>query len=255
MSGEVVIHRQGHVAELVFSNGSNNHVNVRLLQKLADALEELDGDASCRAVVLASEGKAFCAGADLARDSGLGGTGDDPVREFYDQALRLFATRKPIVAAVQGAAIGAGLGLAVAADFRVASPQARLAANFTRLGFHPGFGLTCTLPRLVGGQRANLMFMTSRRFKAQEVLGWGLVDAVVEGDVRAAAGVLAAEIAENAPLALIATRRTLRRDLLQQVTDALVREHAEQSILRQTTDYAEGVASVFERRPAQFIGA
>ena len=72
--------------------------------------------------------------------------------------------------------------------------------------------------------------------------------------MRAAACVLAAEIAENAPLALIATRRTVRRELLQQVTDALVREHAEQSILRQTADYAEGVSSVFERRPANFIG-
>ena len=254
MSGRVEVRRQGHVGEVIFSNGQNNHLNVSLLQHLANALEDLDGDRNCRAVVLASDGKPFCAGADLAGESGLGGSGDDPVREFYDQALRLFATRKPIVAAIQGAAIGAGLGLALTADFRISAPEARFAANFTRLGFHPGFGLTCTLPRLVGVQNANLMFLTSRRFKPADVIGWGLVDRVVPAEARGAAVALAEEIAENAPLALLATRRTLRRDLLQQVTEALVREHAEQSILRQTADYAEGVSSVFERRPAKFSG-
>ena len=104
------------------------------------------------------------------------------------------------LAAVQGAAIGAGLGLALAADFRVAAPEARFAANFTKLGYHPGFGLTVTLPRLVGAQRAALMILTSRRFKPEEVEGWGLTDQVVPlAELRSAALALAHEIAEKNP--------------------------------------------------------
>lgn len=257
MSADVRVRRDGHVAEIVFANPPNNHVNVDLLRGIADALEALDGEIAIRAIVLASDGKPFCAGADLAaRDGGgVGGAGPDPVRAFYDQALRLFATRKPVVAAIQGAAVGAGLGLAVAADFRVASPEARFTANFTKLGFHPGFGLTVTLPRLIGAQRASLMILTARRLKPEEVLGWGLVDAIVPADaLRAEAHRLAAEIAENAPLALVATRKTLRLGLHAEVTAALLREHAEQSVLRQTEDYAEGVRSVNERRPGRFVG-
>jgi enoyl-CoA hydratase/carnithine racemase len=124
-----------------------------------------------------------------------------------------------------------------------------------RLGYHPGFGLTYMLPRLIGAQRAALMMLTARRFKPAEVLGWGLIDSLVDtADLRDAALALAAEIAENAPLSLLATRRTLRRELTTQIAETLVREHAAQGLLRDTHDYAEGVKSVFERRPASFIG-
>jgi enoyl-CoA hydratase/carnithine racemase len=254
-SDRITLNIYGHVAEMVFQNRPHNHVNVDLLCALADQLEALDANPEIRAVVLASEGKSFCAGADLATHDSMGGVSADPVREFYDQALRLFDCKKPIVAAIQGATIGAGLGLAIAADYRIAAPEARFAANFTKLGFHPGFGLTHTLPRLIGAQRAGLMFMTARRFKAEEMLDWGLVDQIAEGPaLRGAALALAQEIAENAPLALLATRQTLRDGLVEAVTEALVHEHGEQSVLRQTADYAEGVSSVFERRPAKFLG-
>jgi enoyl-CoA hydratase/carnithine racemase len=254
-SHSVSVHHEGHVAAIVFANAPNNHISTELLSDLGAALEGLDAEPDCRAIVLASDGKPFCAGADLASGDGLGGVAANPIRQFYDQALRLFATKKPVIAAVQGAAIGAGLGLAVAADFRVAAKEARFSANFTRLGFHPGFGLTHTLPRLIGAQRASLMFMTSRRFKADEAADWGLVDQVVDaGSLREAAMNLAHEIAENAPLALLATRKTVRGTLLADVTRTLEHELAEQAILRKTADYAEGVASVFERRPANFTG-
>jgi enoyl-CoA hydratase/carnithine racemase len=256
MTHLVTVTRHNHVAHITFSNPPHNFATVALLRAIADALESLDADPSCRAVVLASTGKTFCAGGELANPvgGGLGGTGADPFREFYDQALRLYATGKPIVAAIQGAAVGAGLGLAVAADFRVASPEARFAANFTKLGFHPGFGLTATLPRLIGVHRANLMFLTAARYKPEEVLPWGLVDRIAPDALQTALA-LAAEIAENAPLALLSTRKTLRAGLAEQVTAALAHEHAEQTILRQTDDYAEGVRSVGERRPGRFTGA
>src|SRR6202043_3660302 len=104
------------------------------------------------ASVLAAAGKSFCAGADLASPEGVGGSGLAGVSPLYYQAVRLFAVKKPIVATVQGAAVGAGLGLALVADFRVVAPEARFASNFVKLGFHPGFGITYTLPRLIGQQ-------------------------------------------------------------------------------------------------------
>jgi enoyl-CoA hydratase/carnithine racemase len=255
MTDLVSVTRRSHVAQVTFSNPPHNFATVALLGAIADALEALDRDPDCRAVVLASEGKIFCAGGELANPvgGGLGGVGADPFREFYDQALRLYATKKPIVAAVQGAAVGAGLGLAVAADFRVASPEARFAANFTKLGFHPGFGLTATLPRLIGVHRAGLMFMGALRYKPEEVLPWGLVDRIAPDAVEGALG-LAQEIAENAPLALVSTRKTLRAGLVEEVTAALAHEHAEQAILRRTEDYAEGVRAVAERRVGRFTG-
>lgn len=246
----------GHVGEIIWSNPPHNHATVGLLKDLGAALAAFDADISVRAVVLASEGKPFCAGADLASADGFGGATDDPIREFYDQALTIFASKKPIVAAIQGAAIGAGLGLAVAADFRVAAPEARFSGNFTRLGFHPGFGLTVTLPRLIGHQRALEMFMTSARYKSEEVAPWGLVDRLApSGGALEGAHVLAAEIAGNAPLALVATRATLRSGMVEEIRARLDHEHAEQAVLRATADYAEGVASVFERRNANFTGS
>lgn len=245
----------GHVATVMIDRPPNNHVSVELMADLADALENLDNSNDCRAVVLASAGKAFCAGADLVAPDGIAGKGMGGINALYDQAVRLFSVETPIVAAVQGAAVGAGLGLALIADFRVAAPEARFTANFVKLGFHPGFGLTHTLPRLIGQQRANLMFLTGRRVKAEEALAWGLVDEVAPlADLLSSAQALAAEIAENAPLAVIATRKTLRQGLADAVRAQTNHEHAEQTILRATEDFAEGVRAVQERRPGRFTG-
>ena len=246
---------EGHVATVMIDRPPNNHVSVELMADLADALENLDNSNACRAVVLASAGKAFCAGADLVAPDGIAGKGMGGINALYDQAVRLFSVETPIVAAVQGAAVGAGLGLALIADFRVAAPEARFTANFVKLGFHPGFGLTHTLPRLIGQQRANLMFLTGRRVKAEEALAWGLVDEVAPlADLLSSAQALAAEIAENAPLAVIATRKTLRQGLADAVRAQTNHEHAEQTILRATEDFAEGVRAVQERRPGRFTG-
>src|SRR5690606_21198522 len=121
--------------------------------------------------------------------------------------------------------------------------------------FHPGFGLTHTLPRLIGHGRAELMFLTSRRVKADEALAWGLADQVVNlGELRDAAFSLAREIAENAPLAIVATRKTLRGDLAKAVREATNREFVEQAWLRKTEDFKEGIRSVNERRLGNFKG-
>lgn len=249
----ITVTAAGHVAVITIDKPPHNHVSVDLMRDLADALDAIDGEVGLRCSVLQSAGKNFCAGADLVRSESAGGLGS--VNPLYDQAVRLFSAKKPVVAAVQGGAIGAGLGLAVMADFRVASPDARFAANFVKLGFHPGFGLTHTLPRLIGTAKAELMFLTGRRVKAEDGLPWGLVDEVVPlEDLRAAALALASEIAENAPLAIISTRKTLRGELAAAVRAQTDKEATEQGWLRDTEDYKEGVRSVTERRAGNFAG-
>jgi enoyl-CoA hydratase/carnithine racemase len=146
-------------------------------------------------------------------------------------------------------------GLAVSADFRVTCPEARFAANFTKLGFHPGFGLTATLPDLVGKNNAELIFYTSRRVTGEEATRMGLANVCVPQDqVRAEAMKLAAEIAECSPLGLLSTRATMRDGLADRVLAATNHELAEQSRLRATEDFKEGVKATAERRVANFRG-
>ena len=253
MSETVTVDVDGHVALLTFANPPVNFATVSLLRLIADQLEQLDRQTEIRAIVLSAAGTVFCAGADLVSENGFGAEGNDPLREFYDQALRIYACQKPLIAAVQGAAIGAGLGLAVAADFRVAAPTAKFSANFVKLAFHPGFGLTYTLPQLIGAQRASLMFLTGGRYSAEEVAHWGLVDRLTSTEsVVDEAIKFAAAIAVNGPLALLATRATLRKNLVVQVTEAIKHEHQQQLLLQPTADFAEGVRSSGERRPGKF---
>jgi enoyl-CoA hydratase/carnithine racemase len=212
-------------------------------------------------VVLCAQGKSFCAGANFGDGSTLDQSGQRPgeaaapVGHLYMQAIRLFRSAKPIIGAIHGAAVGGGLGLAMVPDFRVTCPEARFCANFTRLGFHPGFGLTVTLPEAIGRQNAAMMFYTSRRITGEEALRMGLADVLVpQAEVRAAAQKLAAEIAENAPLGVMATRATLRAGLAERVKAATAHELEEQSRLRKTEDFKEGVRAMAERRVPGFAG-
>jgi enoyl-CoA hydratase/carnithine racemase len=251
----------GYVATIEIRRPPNNFFDLSLINQIADALEELDADAKCRAVVLAAQGKSFCAGANFGDGSTLDKSGQrpgeeaSPVGHLYMQAVRLFRSKKPIVGAIHGAAVGGGLGLAMVPDFRVACPETRFAANFTRLGFHPGFGLTETLPAVIGKQNAAMMFYTSRRIGGEEAHRIGLADVLVPQDqVRAAAQKLAAEIAENAPLAILATRATMRTGLADRVKAATEHELEEQKRLRATEDFKEGVKAMAERRVPNFAG-
>jgi enoyl-CoA hydratase/carnithine racemase len=169
--------------------------------------------------------------------------------------VRIFATELPIVAAVQGAAIGGGLGVALSADFRVACPEARFSANFARLGFHHGFGTTVSLPAVVGQQRALELLYTGRRIDGEEALRIGLVDRLVPAEsLRDEAIAFARDIAASGPLALRAIRATMRGHLAAAVKAATDHEKAEQDRLGRTADFAEGVRAMGERRPPSFTG-
>src|ERR1041384_5460997 len=196
----------GHVATIEIQRPPNNFFDVVLINSIADALHDLDKNDQCRAVVLAAQGKAFCAGANFGDGSTLNKEGQrpggamTPIGHIYIQAVRLFRSKKPIVGAIHGAAVGGGLGLSMVADFRVACPETRFVGNFTRLGFHPGFGLTETLPAVIGQQNAAMMFYISRRVTGDEAYRMGLADVLVPQDqVRAAAPKLPPATAQNAP--------------------------------------------------------
>ena len=149
----------------------------------------------------------------------------------------------------------AGFGLAVMPDFRVVCPEARFTANFVKLGFHPGFGLTHTLPRLIGHQKAHLLFLTGRRIGGEQAHEWGLADVLTSQDkLRDEAIKLASEIAENAPLAVESVRATMRAGLSDAVKKQTDHEFLEQFRLQKTEDHKEGVKSVAERRPGNFVG-
>jgi 2-(1,2-epoxy-1,2-dihydrophenyl)acetyl-CoA isomerase len=244
------------VATAEIRRGPDNFFDAALIAGLADAYEWLDGRADVRAIVLCSDGKHFCAGADLGGRSAQGNpVTDGGVSTLYAQAVRLFDAQTPVVAAVQGAAIGGGLGLACSADFRVASPLARFAANFARLGFHQGFGLSVTLPAIIGEQHALELLYTGRRITGDEAVLIGLADRLADpGRLRSAARELAAEIAASAPLAVRSIRATMRGGLAARVRAATDREAAEQERLRQTADFAEGIRASSERRPPRFEG-
>lgn len=255
---DIGVEKHGHVTLIEIRRPPLNFFDLSLIQQIADALEQIDEDIESRAVVLASQGKAFCAGANFARPVEAGGdaaSGTGTTGDLYIEAVRIFRNKKPIVAAVQGAAIGGGLGLAVSADFRVACPEARFAANFTRLGFHPGFGLTVTLPEIIGKTNAALMFYTSRRVTGEEAFEMGLANVLVpQEQVHAEAFKLANEIAENSPLGLMSTRATMRAGLADRVKVQTDHELAEQTWLRNTEDFKEGVKATEERRTANFKG-
>jgi len=255
---EIGVSIDGHVATVELRRPPNNFLDIELIADLASALEALDRETNVRSIVLAAEGKHFSAGANLKKrldDQAAGRPLPPPGRHLYHEAQRLVATRKPIVAAVHGSAIGAGLGLALVADFRVSCKEARLAANFTAMGYHPGFGMTATLPRIVGYQRAKWLFLTGKRIPGEEAYAMGLVDRLVaQEEVRQVAQDMAAEIAKAGPLGVQAARETLNLDLVPAFRAATEREMFQQQVLRESNDFKEGVKSGFDRREPVFTG-
>ena len=250
----IAVSESGLIATIEVRRGPNNFVDTDMVGEIADALEVYDRVPTVRAIVLCADGKHFCAGADFGSRGPDGlAQGTKRGRHLYKEAQRLWRTTKPIVAAVHGAAIGAGVGLAVAADFRVTCPEARFSTNFTRMNYHPGFGLTATLPLLIGAQQAALLMYTGRRLTGEEALAIGLADYCVPADqVRTKAAELATEIAQSGPLAIVATRETLRRGLADAVALATEREYEEQDWLRKTADFKEGIKAMGERRLPDF---
>ena len=222
------------------------------------AMDELAGDPGVRVVVVTGEGSAFCSGGDT---SWLASEPDAPVDElrtrmiaFYRAWLSVRRLEVPTIAAINGAAIGAGLCLALACDLRYAARGARMGVPFTRLGLHPGMAGTYLLPDVVGEAAARDLLLTGRLVDADEALGLGLVSRVGEPDgfldevLETAAG-----IARNAPIATRLTTLALR-DRHADIESALQWEALAQPITMATADLQEGIAAVRDKRAPRFSG-
>lgn len=253
MAQNIKVSTASHVSIIEITRPPANYFDRQLINEIVDAAAEVHAYGT-RVIVLCSDGKHFCAGANFAP----GEMGEDRARFselLYREAVRLFDVPVPIIAAVQGSAVGGGLGLACAADFRVAAPSSRFHANFSKLGFHHGFGLSVTLPGIVGQQHAMDLLYTSRRIDGQRAFDIGLVDRLVpEEDIRDEALIWAVEIADAAPLAVQSIRQTLRAPLVSQVQAVLDRELAEQRTLWATKDSKIGIAANLARERPVFTG-
>ena len=255
--------REGHVVIVELQRGPHNFANTDLMNELADALLGATVDGA-RAGVICSEGKSFCAGAQFSGESGTRANNfgsfvksedASPIGPFYESAVRMFSVAIPLVAALHGPAVGAGFGLATACDLRVICPEAFMATNFVRLGIHPGFGISLTLPELVGPARASDILLTGRRIYGEEAFQLGLANRLVaQADVRSTAIALATEIGSAAPIAVQETRATLRKGLTERVRVQLLHERQTQDALAKTKDAEEGIASMLEKREPVFTG-
>ena len=253
---DISVSVDAHVAIVEIRRPPDNFFDFWLMRALADVYESLDDDPQCRAIVLCSEGKHFCAGANLqARETWSEERLESQAGNLYVEAVRLFRAGKPVVAAVQGAAVGGGLGLALSADFRVTCEECALLGQLLASRLSPGFGLSVTLPRLIGAAQAELLLLTGRRVNGTEAYRLGLAEELVPLErVRERALELAGEIAQSAPLALRAIRATQRGGLAEEIARATDHELAEQSRLRRSEDFAEGVKAMGERRLPRFTG-
>ena len=249
---DITVEIDGNIAFIEINRPPNNFFDYLLIQQIADAYEEIDSIPECRIIILSSEGKNFCAGANFGQDEDMLDK-SVPYAKLYAQAVRLFKTKKPVIAVIQGAAIGGGLGLALSADFRIASPEARFSANFAKLGFHPGFGSSVTLPRVVGRQMAMDMLFTARRVNGEEAFSIGLADKLAQKENLMKEAInFAEEISSSAPMAVESIRSTLRGNLAQQVEEIVDWELSEQVRLQKTEDFKAGIEASLKRELPKF---
>jgi 2-(1,2-epoxy-1,2-dihydrophenyl)acetyl-CoA isomerase len=250
------VERDGAVATVTLDRPDALNAQTRASRRaLVRDLRVLAADTAVRCVVLTGAGRAFCAGQDLREPDALENV-DETIRATYIPIVEsLIGMPKPVVAAINGPAVGAGLSFALACDLRYMAEEAVLMMAFSNIGLVPDAGGTWLLPRIVGYERAFELAATGRRVAAPEALALGLVGRVLPRDeVLPAAQALAAELAARPTLALAWTKRLLRAAEQGSLTDSLELEAQLQASAVLTHDHAEGVAAFLEKREARFEG-
>jgi len=261
MTDPVLLSTSGAVATVTMNRPeSMNSLTVEAKTALLQAVRAVAQDPAVRAVVLAGSGRAFCVGQDLREHAALLEAGDpaplSTVREHYNPVLRALAGMdKPVVAAVNGTAAGAGLGLACACDFRIGAAGSRYTTAFTGIGLTADSGLSWTLPRLVGAARATALLLLAEPFTTEQALEMGLLTAVVPPEqVLPAATELASRLAAGPTVAYAALKQSLRVAATSTLDEALEEEDVQQSRAGATEDHRAAVRSFLAKQPPVFQG-
>ena len=260
MSDAVLVERDGGVVTLTFNRPDvRNAMTIELTDAFTEAVNSLRGDPTVRCVVITGAGRTFCAGGDLSWiEPGPGA--DVPalrakMRSFYPRFLVIRSLDVPTIAAVNGAAVGAGLCVAMACDIRIAAENAKLSTAFLRLGMHPGMAATYLLTRLVGTARAAELFFTAKTIDGREAERIGLANRAVPPErLLEEAGSLAREIAANAPIPMGMTKRALYLAERADLETMLEYEGLAQPITMATADLLEGLDAVKNKRAPKFEG-
>ncbi|CAN5894890.1 enoyl-CoA hydratase-related protein [soil metagenome] len=257
----VLLRFEDHVAWVTLNRPERlNAFAGAMRDELHDALAEAGERADVRAVVITGAGRGFCTGADVEVMADLLRRGDEETFAGYVEAgmrviRKLRALRQPVIAAVNGAAAGAGASLALACDLRLASERASIGITFNRIGLHPDWGATYFLPRLVGAGRATELVLSARMVEASEAERIGLFERVFPADSFAEeVSRYARELAAKPPLALAAAKQTLARSFDFDLSAVLAAEADVQLSLFRTVDAREGIAAFQEKRPGVFRG-
>ena len=235
-----------------------NAFNDQMIGETLDALKTAGRDAATRCVVLTGAGRAFSSGQDLGdfQQRGEATSIAEHLRHGYHRLIRQMVTlEKPIVGAINGIAAGAGCGVALAADIRVAAASASFMLAFSRIGLIPDSGVNWFLPRLIGYARAYEMAVTAERVPADKALAWGMVNRVVPGEqLPEIAAAYARQLADGPTLAFGLTKRAMNRSWEMTLDEALAYEAHLQEVAGRSQDNREGIAAFLEKRPPAFSG-
>ena len=265
MTDPLLYEQNDHVVTLTLNrHDSRNAISSdEMVDAIVAACDRINGDASVRVAIITGAGSAFSSGGnvkDMHDKAGMfGGTPPD-LRDGYRNGIQripmaVSELEVPIIAAVNGAAIGAGCDLTMMCDIRIASEKAIFAESFVKVGLIPGDGGAWFLPRVVGLSRANEMAFTGDQVNAQTALEWGLVSQVVApDDLMSAANEMAARIAVNPPSALRMTKKLIKESQHAQLESVLEMSASLQALAHQTKDHAEAVAAFVEKRKPEFTG-
>jgi enoyl-CoA hydratase/carnithine racemase len=257
----VLFHRDDTIGVITLNRPDNrNSMTPELLDEFAAVVARVRADHELRCVVITGRGSCFSAGADFRSQVQRQGTGralqpHERSYAMYAPFLSVLDIEVPVIAALNGHAVGGGFGLALVCDVRIASRESRYGANFVRLGLHPGLGISYLLPRLVGVSRAAEMLLTGRLVQGDEAERIGLASSAVAGDqVLPRAMDLARDIAANAPIAVRTTKRSLYQGLDWRPREAALHEALVQAETLATDDVKEGIAALLEKREPRFRG-
>ncbi len=265
MSAPVLYEQEGHVVTLTLNRHETRNAisEDEMVDAIVAACDKINKDHSVRAVIITGAGSAFSSGGnvkDMRDKKGMFGGTPNEIRDGYRNGIQRIPLainnlEVPIIAAVNGAAIGAGCDLTMMCDMRIASEKALCAESFVKGGLIPGDGGAWFLPRVIGLSRANEMAFTGEPVTAETALAWGMVSQVVEPDkLLDAANKLALRIAANPPSALRMTKRLIKEGEHAKLDSLLEMSASLQALAHQTKDHAEAVDAIIEKRTPNFTG-